>query len=424
MAKVLVSESNLINIANAIRAKNGSNNEYTPGQMAAAIQAISTGSSSLWTINITQSAHQTISVAASISKSGNSSYTIGPNDIPNVIATVIPDEGYTAGFASVQQSETTFNVSATAATVTTYTVTITQSANQTITVICNGTSHTASFTAPYGASWTASIAADNGYTAGTLSASSGTITGPVMISATAATSQGSGGGDSSSFTKTYNNVAATISNNGENFSMSGFGSYSDGWWVPSSIQISRYYNNMPITNSNNSSNAVYTYTGTLTLDGYELNFSAVNSSGFVNFTDNSNLSAFKTYYQSLGDGDHTFTTVVLTLTNISVKYEVEYGFSRSINSSAMPNTIYYSSVVNNANNQLDSTVPNDEYLDDGATTTVWTPAPPSSTVLTDSTNNCKWTFSGYSPTSVGGDTINGQGIDYYINYTWVATPLS
>lgn len=43
MAKVLVSESNLTNIANAIREKNGSSNTYTPAQMATAISNIPTG---------------------------------------------------------------------------------------------------------------------------------------------------------------------------------------------------------------------------------------------------------------------------------------------------------------------------------------------------------------------------------------------
>ncbi len=43
MAKVLVNESNLTNIANAIRGKNGSTTTYKPSEMAAAITAISGG---------------------------------------------------------------------------------------------------------------------------------------------------------------------------------------------------------------------------------------------------------------------------------------------------------------------------------------------------------------------------------------------
>lgn len=48
MARVLVNESNLQNIANAIRAKNGLSDTYTPAQMADAITAISTGGESVW----------------------------------------------------------------------------------------------------------------------------------------------------------------------------------------------------------------------------------------------------------------------------------------------------------------------------------------------------------------------------------------
>lgn len=43
MARVLINESNLQNIADAIRGKNGTQNTYTPSQMASAISAISGG---------------------------------------------------------------------------------------------------------------------------------------------------------------------------------------------------------------------------------------------------------------------------------------------------------------------------------------------------------------------------------------------
>lgn len=43
MAKVLINESNLQNIADAIRNKNGTTTKYKPAEMAAAIDAISTG---------------------------------------------------------------------------------------------------------------------------------------------------------------------------------------------------------------------------------------------------------------------------------------------------------------------------------------------------------------------------------------------
>ena len=52
MAKVLVTESHLEDIANAIRAKNGTANTYKPGQMAAAVTALP-GASTLGTKTVT-----------------------------------------------------------------------------------------------------------------------------------------------------------------------------------------------------------------------------------------------------------------------------------------------------------------------------------------------------------------------------------
>lgn len=199
MAKVLVSETYLTNIANAIRQKNGGSSQYTPAQMADAISAIQVGGSgSQWEVNITQSANQTISVQSSISKTGTSSYVLGEStDVPTVLATVTPSTGYNAGTASVQRSGNTFSVSASAATLKTYTVTIEQTSHQTITVTCNGTPHTTSFTASHGSTWTATIVADEGYTAGSLYYSSGTLTDNITISATLAT------GDSPIFGVTF-----------------------------------------------------------------------------------------------------------------------------------------------------------------------------------------------------------------------------
>ena len=55
MSKVAITESHLSDIADAIRSKNGQSAQYTPGQMAAAIQAIPTGGiTPTGTIQITQ----------------------------------------------------------------------------------------------------------------------------------------------------------------------------------------------------------------------------------------------------------------------------------------------------------------------------------------------------------------------------------
>lgn len=65
-------------------------------------------------------------------------------------------------------------------------VTVSQSDHQTISVMCNGATYTESFIAPIGSSWTATITAEAGYNVGTLTTSSGVITGDITISATAA----------------------------------------------------------------------------------------------------------------------------------------------------------------------------------------------------------------------------------------------
>ena len=139
-----------------------------------------------FTVTVTQSEHQTIQVVcngntytSNFQALAGSSYTV----------TVIPETGYTAGSPSSSSGYVNSNLTITAspASKASYLVTIVQSANQTITVTCNGTSYTSNFTANYGDKWTATILSSSGYTAGTLSATSGTITGAITISATAAT---------------------------------------------------------------------------------------------------------------------------------------------------------------------------------------------------------------------------------------------
>lgn len=139
-----------------------------------------------FTVTITQSDNQTIRVTcngttytSSFQALAGSSYTV----------TVIPETGYTAGSPSSSSGyvNSDLTITASPASKASYLVTIVQSAHQTITVTCNGTNYTSNFTANYGDRWTATILASSGYRPGTLSATSGTITGAVTISATAAT---------------------------------------------------------------------------------------------------------------------------------------------------------------------------------------------------------------------------------------------
>ena len=155
-----------------------------------------------WTqaaMNITQVANQTIRVT-NASGTAISTGTLLPMNTALTI-TCTPATGYKASSPTINGTTVSnpykitqanieagsFKLSCTAAAKQTYTFTINQSSHQTITVTCNGTAHTSTFTATYGDKWTATISPDTGYNAGTLSATSGTITSAVTISATAAT---------------------------------------------------------------------------------------------------------------------------------------------------------------------------------------------------------------------------------------------
>lgn len=154
-----------------------------------------------WTqaaMNITQVANQTIKVT-NASGTAISSGTLLPMNTALTI-TCTPATGYKASSPTINGTTVSnpykitqanieagsFTLSATAAAKQTFTFYINQSAHQTITVTCNGVAHTSTFTATYGDKWTATISPDTGYNAGKLSATSGTITGSVTVSATAA----------------------------------------------------------------------------------------------------------------------------------------------------------------------------------------------------------------------------------------------
>ena len=164
-----------------------------------------------WTqaaMNITQVANQTIKVEDEYG-TAISTGTLLPMNTFLVLYTTPTSDGYKPGKPTVNGSSNLrphqggggrliytitqadieagrFTISANAATKQTFTFYINQSDHQTITVTCNGVAHTSTFSATYGDKWTATITPDTGYNAGTLSSTSGTITGSVTVSATAA----------------------------------------------------------------------------------------------------------------------------------------------------------------------------------------------------------------------------------------------
>ena len=202
--KVIISQSILNDIANAIKAKTGMGEQekIKPINMANTISSISGEAHLPITVNITQSGHQTITVTPvninNVSATGTSipvPYSVTLN------ATIVAEEGYIVG--TLNQSSVTANwgdtvtFSATPATLITFDFTLPATTNQTITlsytepgeslVTRTSTSTTQVINMKYGTTWNATVIGDSGYEPGTLSISSGTINGNISITVTEAT---------------------------------------------------------------------------------------------------------------------------------------------------------------------------------------------------------------------------------------------
>ena len=102
MAKVLITESTLEDIADAIRVKANTNRTYKPSEMAIAIYNLDDIHQPI-EINVPQSEHQTVSVnaklfsASDIQTEHTTSFSVNfPPSIP-ITASVIPDTGYEGG---------------------------------------------------------------------------------------------------------------------------------------------------------------------------------------------------------------------------------------------------------------------------------------------------------------------------------------
>ena len=126
--------------------------------------------------------------------------------------------GYTAGEVNLPSgtlTSDTYIYAQSAAKKNEYILTITQSEHQTITVTANGNKYTNTVSLPYGTTWTATITAETGYTTGTLSKTSGTITGDDSISVSPATIK--------QFTLTITqseHQTITVTANGQNYTSS------------------------------------------------------------------------------------------------------------------------------------------------------------------------------------------------------------
>lgn len=77
MSKLMITDSLLTGIADAIRGKNGSSDQYTPAQMATAISNIPTGTTPTGTVNITQNGTVDVTQYASAAVAVPNSYGAG-----------------------------------------------------------------------------------------------------------------------------------------------------------------------------------------------------------------------------------------------------------------------------------------------------------------------------------------------------------
>ena len=151
----------------------------------------------------------------------NITWTTGTKSFPYGSTWVAYTEGvtgYTAGEVNLPSgtlTSDTYIYATSAAKKNECTLTITQSAHQTITVTANGNKYTNTVSLPYGTTYTVAIEPAEGYNAGKLNKTSGTLTGNDSISASAATIK--------QFTLTITqseHQTITVTANGQNYTSS------------------------------------------------------------------------------------------------------------------------------------------------------------------------------------------------------------
>ena len=136
-----------------------------------------------YTIYIIQSDHQLIKVLVNgIYYTTDTSFIFGTS----WSASIIPDPGYTAGKLNMSSGVLTsdITISATEAVINYYWIRINKYTHQRISVHVGDTIYTDDIRLPYGTQWSAVIEADEGYTAGRLNMTNGTLTQDITISAT------------------------------------------------------------------------------------------------------------------------------------------------------------------------------------------------------------------------------------------------
>ena len=105
MANVLINDTYLKAIGEAIRSKLGTVLKYKPSEMATAINNIQTLKVGGYKVNITQSEHQTITVSQPSFNNRTAGFTI--DDFPTIEVSITADTGYIAG--SLNRTNFTFS---------------------------------------------------------------------------------------------------------------------------------------------------------------------------------------------------------------------------------------------------------------------------------------------------------------------------
>ena len=285
-----------------------------------------------FTVTITQSANQTITVTC-----GGKDYTSTFSALAGSQYTVkvTPNTGYTAGTPNVTSGYVNSNISisASAATKATYVFTINKTSNQTITVTYGGTTYksTASanttFTATYGEKWTATIAGATGYNPGTLSATSGTITGAVTLSATAATIKtftlSFGATTNQTYVATIGGTAKAATSNATSYTVNYGTSYSVAYTAASASAAYTYTASSKVSGTVTSNVSVPAKSATATLRYYTLSIPATSNQSYT-----LTLTKSSTYGGTLPSYTSTATSAAQSL---SVPYGTTYSISYSGN---------------------------------------------------------------------------------------------
>ena len=285
-----------------------------------------------FTVTITQSANQTITVTC-----GGKNYTSTFSALAGSQYTVkvTPNTGYTAGTPNVTSGYVNSNISisATAATKATYVFTINKTSNQTITVTYGGTTYksTASanttFTATYGEKWTATIAGATGYNPGTLSATSGTITGAVTLSATAATIKtftlSFGATTNQTYVATIGGTAKAATSSATSYTVNYGTSYSVAYTAAGASAAYTYTASSAVSGTVTSNVSVPAKSATATLRYYTLSIPASSNQSYT-----LTLTKSSTYGGTLPSYASTATSAAQSL---SVPYGTTYSISYSGN---------------------------------------------------------------------------------------------